>query len=226
MSLLTQLLKPQDSKVISNPKNFARTVIGASNLKMRWTSLEASASANTFFDWTTNYGVDGAIQHQVSALDTWETLADITSTGGGYLHWIVLPSSASDDNNTVSCRVTVDGVAYTVDFLNTNSITDQRMILGDLTPHRLYASSSDAFSADKIGGSSSTLYYPSSNISAPSGENQVYAQAQMTLPTPFELYDRTKLRFNNAIKVELKITNVLHPGTAHRRGMAYFTYNF
>lgn len=210
MSTLLQLLKPNSGlgKTVRDPWKMSRTIHQADQLWAKWSGLTDSTNSLFSAYWqNTNDPRRNAYLLRVLGTNTWYTVADVTNVKGGYLNWIVLPSSTNILNNTVEVRITVDGREYTFDYTNAYISDDYRPFIGDIMPGKAYNSFSDTYSiisqynTNNINGMS---YFPRTN-----GDNQwVFHRYDATIYNPTEYKFISQLRYDNNIKVEVKMSGL------------------
>ena len=210
MSTLLQLLKPNSGlgKTVRDPWKMSRTIHQANELWAKWSGLTDSTNSLFSAYWqNTNDPRRNAYLLRVLGTNTWYTVADVTNVKGGYLNWIVLPSSTNILNNTVEVRITVDGREYTFDYTNAYISDDYRPFIGDIMPGKAYNSFSDTYSiisqynTNNINGMS---YFPRTN-----GDNQwVFHRYDATIYNPTEYKFISQLRYDNNIKVEVKMSGL------------------
>jgi|GEM_PF-6665775 len=177
-------------------------------------------------------------QYTTADIGTYKVLCDITNETG-HLAWVVTPSAHGIDLSVeqpdTAIRITVDGIAYefTAQFIHyqtSNTLSRQRLIWGNVSPGSssganftsmhswgsyydpgTYRNSADGY----IGyGHNGVLYSPSSSWS-------------LMNPWGMNLFAGVKgLRFENSIKVEVKMNNLAAMPTAEFAEYAAAAWTF
>lgn len=208
MSTLLQILKPSKgySNTVRDPWKMSRTVHNEANLWTSWANVQNTTN-NIFYTQFQNANDPrrDAYILGVSSANTWQTLADITNPKGGYLRWIMLPTSSNSLSNTVECRITVDGREYNFDYTNSYSADYYRPFIGNIKPGYNYNAFSDPFS-----------YYSEHNttrsnnydiwVAAPADGQWVSMKSDATVYNEVEFKYITQLRYESNIKVEVKMS--------------------
>jgi len=210
MSTLLQLLKPNNGlgKVIRDPWKMSRTIHQANELWAKWSGLVESTSVlfSAYWQNTNNPRRNGYLL-RVLAADTWYTVADVTNVKGGYLNWICLPSSVSTLGNTVEVRITVDDREYTFDYTNSYSSIDHRPFIGDIMPGKAYNNFGDTQTV--ISQYTTNNANGMTEFQITNGDNQwVFHRYDATIYNPTEYKFISQLRYDNNIKVEVKMSGL------------------
>lgn len=215
MSSITSLISGgggggSDSHIITDPKKLTRSAVARYRIKNTETT-QVNSGTSTFFSALAVSDHTAVVSTTTS--DTYATLLDITSSNGGYLHWIVSNSVVFGQSSTV--KITVDGgtpveITYQPTVL---LVGDARMFLGGgvntsepptttgLTDYLAYWNSINAhgFSSNSNHGPA-TYDDPTNNVYG-IGQYYGYIQSDFGVLTnlPYQ-----KLEFTSTLKIEVK----------------------
>lgn len=208
MSTLLQILKPNKgySKMVRDPWKMSRSVHHEVELWAHWGSLRSSDDQyfNVIYQDSNDKRRDG-YSLRVTSANTWQTLADVTNPKGGYLRWIMLPSSTNSLNNTIECRITVDGREYNFDYTNSYSTDLWKPFIGDIKPGKQYNDFGDAFSnISELQTNYNNRY--TNWLRAPADGQWVTQRGEVTIYNEPEYKHISQLRYENNIKVEVKMS--------------------
>ena len=156
MSLLSNLLGQESENVVYDPNELPQYQMFKGNLSLIYGGSRRTASDADFYNVFNPALTNNIYGYTVecTVADTYVTLADITNPKGGYLYFIVTPSSTSP-NGPVTVKITIDGVVYEMVYNNDAIGIDMAYIIGDFAPSRIYNSAQSVWKADYTGESSS-----------------------------------------------------------------------
>ena len=205
MSSLSQLYSQESEKCVYDPNDMPCYQTYGTNLVVNLEKINRNASLANFFnayDPALSFNPYGFVA-ECTIVDTYVVLADVINPKGGYLYYIVLPTS-TNPNGPVTVKITVDGVVYEKSFENDQISIDMRYVIGDVIGSRLF-SSSGSYNADYEYGMSAmnkdtTAFLPinrATDLHSYSG----------ILSIGGHLYQETfgaRLKFFNTLKIEVK----------------------
>lgn len=222
MSSLSNLLSQENENVVYDPNDLPQYANFSSNIFITGNIYQYGAFSSSFYNFFNPALTNNPYGYtlQCTVVDTYYTLADITNPKGGYLYFIVTPSS-SNPNGPVTIKITVDGEVYEMVYNNTNVTIDTKYIIGDIMPSRLYNSTQTVWKADYVGENSSANSSSTSYLR----NNRVDTFANYIRPFNLNgpLYTEThspKLKFFNTLKVEVK-TAYLDSVSSNNKACAY-----
>lgn len=220
-----------DSHIITDPKKLVRSAAGRFNIKTT-TSISFTSASTTFFTQLlkSTHGATVA----TTASDTYVTLLDITSSNGGYLHWI-LSNCIRSSTQTCTVKITVDGgtpveITYQHPTLPTGEV---RMFLGggistarfststsntSLLFSTNYWNSLDAYGFTNEITNTPTNYDDSTNNVYGIGQYEGYIQSDFAILTnmPYQ-----KLEFTSDLKIEVKQSTYVTTAASNYAGCFY-----
>jgi hypothetical protein len=206
MSSLSNLLNQENENVVYDPNELPQYSNFSNNINITYNLYQYSAQIGSFYNAFNPAVTNNPYGYtlECTVVDTYYTLADITNPKGGYLYFIVTPSS-SNPNGPVTIKITVDGKVYEMVYNNTLVSIDTKYIIGDIMPSRMYNSTKTVWTADYTGESSSANSSTTSYLQ----NNRVDSFANYVRPFNLNgpLYTEThspKLKFFNTLKVEVK----------------------
>lgn len=142
--------------------------------------------------------------------DTYATICDVT--GHGLLFHVVAPSVTAT-GDTITIRITVDGVATTMTFTGEHSPNDyQRLVLGSVSAHSEHYTRSYYKFYYYAGGDGSGVATGRHHTYAASYLPSIEANMQLNLP---------KLYFQTSLKVEAKVSDLDTTGFKERAGATF-----
>ena len=190
-----------DSAILTDPNKMPKIVMQHGGYVKRDTSLqEINANTGAGEEVLISYGTVA----NVTASDTYYTIADVT--GSGYLYWCLSSTQQLSQNDTVTIKITLDGVATEISgTINQYSSSDGgRLFIGAYTVQPQSTNESGTLAHN---GSNDQPYRTDGrNIYSTS---EIDTRRQVGIPgTDFYQFTGVpKLRFETSLKVEAKIGN-------------------
>jgi len=205
MSSLSQLYNQESERCVYDPNDMPCYQVSGSNLAVNIDKINRNATLPNFFNAynpALSFNPYGFVA-ECTIVDTYVILADVTNPKGGYLYYIVLPTS-TNPNGPVTVKITVDGVVYEKSFENTSISNDLRYVIGDVIGSRLF-SSIRSWGADYEYGMSAMNKDTTSSLPI----NRVTDVHSYTGAVSIggHLYQETfgaRLKFFNTLKIEVK----------------------
>lgn len=205
MSSLSQLYSQESEKCVYDPNDMPSYQSYGTNLSINSHKINRNATIPQFFEPfnpAISFNPYGFVA-ECTVADTYVTLADITNPKGGYLYYIVLPTSRNP-NGPVTVKITVDGVVYEKSYENTTTTIDMRYVIGDVIGSRLF-SLSGSWTADHEYGMSSMNKDTTSFL--PINRATDLHSYTGVISIGGHLYQETfgaRLKFFNTLKIEVK----------------------
>jgi len=151
---------------------------------------------------------------RLSAVDTYTTVQDITSSnGGGILHALLFPSLYGGQiGDTITCRITMDGEEYIIstDLTIADSQGTYRPIMGNLILDgaAVTSTSADTRVQNNFGNSYRATWTSSganyTGFTSPSGGSLAYTY----VPTLASQGSMGGVKFNETLKIEFKADRI------------------
>lgn len=238
MSSITSLISAGgggggETNIVTDPRKLPR--IAASNF---YTKVDYSANVlATDVGFYTTYlpQSDAAAYNVISANDTYVTLIDVSNSFGGFLHWVLSPEITTT-NNISTVKITIDGqdpVELSYQYSNivgTPGGNRARMIVGGG-----WSTGKSATSPSNAAGSvmfnnnytnNGFSIYGDSVQNWDDPVNKVYGSGNVDVyynntPGTQDQVHFPKLRFNSALKVEVKQQTVSTSDNGHYSACLY-----
>lgn len=208
MSTLTQIIKRNtDFNIVSSPKQMPRYVVQSNQL---WAKLNNNLRDPSNPSWdilwqTSTVQFQDKYLVQATSNNTWYDIANITNANGGYLRQILLPASTNTLNNLIECRITVDGEVYNYTYTNTYSADHWTPFIGTLNSAKQYEAA-DVFETFRP-NNLANWYNTFTTWKRSNADGQwITHRYDATLPNPSEWQLVTSLKYNNSIRVEIKMS--------------------
>ena len=190
-----------DSSILTDPNKMPKIIMAQGGYVKRDSSREDINNSNgNGRESVYAYGTYA----NVTSNDTYHTIADVT--GSGYLYWCLSSTNTTTQNETVTIKITLDGVATEISgTINQFSATDGgRLFIGAYT---VMPQNSTTTGALGYNGSSDSPYRTDGRNIYSTSEIDTRRETGIPSTDFYQFPGVPKLRFETSLKVEAKIGN-------------------